>query len=346
MMRLAPFALTALVASTALSASQPDAHIDVPAGSVAEAAIAIARQTGTSIIVADPAIARRRAPRIRGRLSALEAVRRLADAANLKVVAVSSTAWRLEARPRAAMRRVESASQRPRTTPVQPTPAPATEASAPIIVSASKRDTLLNELPAQVTLIEGDLLQRGGVGGTEKIVQRSASVSSTYLGSGRNKLFIRGIADSSFTGPTQATVGQYFGDLRLSYNSPDPDLRLSDIERVEILEGPQGTLYGAGSLGGIIRLVPRAPEPGVTSLSLMGGASAIAGGEPGGDAHLTLNLPLADETVTLRANRQAADWADRCQPHHHPFRQGGVAHRSCSRLACGCDCFGTGYQGG
>jgi hypothetical protein len=80
------------------------------------------------------------------------------------------------------------------------------------------------------------------VGGTEKITQRVPTVASTYLGSGRNKLFIRGIADSSFTGPTQATVGQYLGDLRLSYNAPDPDLRLSDLARVEVLEGPQGTL--------------------------------------------------------------------------------------------------------
>jgi outer membrane receptor protein involved in Fe transport len=70
---------------------------------------------------------------------------------------------------------------------------------------------------------------------------------STQLGPGRNKLFIRGVADSSFTGPTQATVGQYLGDVRLNYNAPDPDLNLYDIARVEVVEGPQGTLYGAGS---------------------------------------------------------------------------------------------------
>lgn len=306
MMRLAPFALAALAASTALSAGTREDRIDVPAGSVADAAIAIARQTGTSIIVTDPDAARRPAPRIRGRMTTREAVRRLADSANLKVVAVGSAAWRLEARPRSAARRVAIASRRYRSVPATLAPPPEVEASTPIIVTASKRDTLLNELPAKVTLIDGERIERGGVGGTEKITQRSAAVSSTYLGSGRNKLFIRGIADSSFTGPTQATVGQYFGDLRLSYNAPDPDLRLSDLERVEILEGPQGTLYGAGSLGGIIRLVPRAPEPGEASLSLMGGASAIAGGEPGGDVHATLNLPLAGDAATLRANIDAA----------------------------------------
>src|SRR5690606_2342451 len=90
------------------------------------------------------------------------------------------------------------------------------------------------------------------------------------------------------------------GDLRLSYNSPDPDLRLSDMEKVEVLEGPQGTLYGAGSLGGIIRLVPNAPEPGVVAASASLGGSATTHGALGADAGAVINLPLAGEAATLR----------------------------------------------
>src|SRR5690606_7870131 len=146
-----------------------------------------------------------------------------------------------------------SAARPPRASPPA---APAIE----IVVVGSKRETPLAEYAGQVEVIDGAELAFGGVGGTEQITPRTHTVRSTYLGSGRNKLFIRGIADSSFTGPTQSTVGQYLGDLRLSYNAPDPDLRLSDLARVEVLEGPQGTLYGAGSLGGIVRLVPNEPE--------------------------------------------------------------------------------------
>ncbi|WP_432490608.1 TonB-dependent receptor plug domain-containing protein, partial [Flavonifractor plautii] len=75
-----------------------------------------------------------------------------------------------------------------------------------------------------------------------------------------NKLFIRGIADSSFSGPTQSPVGQYFGDMRTTYSGPDPDLKLVDMQSVEILEGPQGTLYGSGALGGIVLLRPSMPS--------------------------------------------------------------------------------------
>ena len=298
------FPLAALAALAAAPVSAKVADLAVPAGPLSEVAIAVARATQTSIVIADPRLARRQVPAIRGRMDAAAAVRRMAEASGMRAIKVAPGAWRLVAAPPPSRRR----SAPPATVPVRAAaaaPPPETEGQ-PITVSASKRDLLLTDLAAQATLIDGTVLERGGIGGTEKIMQRAATVSSTYLGSGRNKLFIRGIADSSFTGPTQATVGQYFGDLRLSYNAPDPDLRLSDMERVEILEGPQGTLYGAGSLGGIIRLVPRAPQPGETSLAISGGASAIQSGEPGGDAHATLNLPLAGETATLRANIDVA----------------------------------------
>jgi len=304
MRAFAPLAAIAVLAAPVPLAARP-VELAVPPGTVAEAAIAIARATDASIVIADPALGRQRVAGIKGRMDAERAVKSLARASGMQAVKVGPKAWRLVAAPRRAV-------AMPRARPVRAAPVTASTApppeveGAPIIVTASKRDLTFGEVAGQVTLLDGTVLERGGVGGTEKIMQRAATVSSTYLGSGRNKLFIRGIADSSFTGPTQATVGQYFGDLRLSYNAPDPDLRLSDMERVEILEGPQGTLYGAGSLGGIIRLVPRAPEPGETSLTFSGGASAIANGEPGGDAHATLNLPLVGETATLRANIDVA----------------------------------------
>ncbi len=290
-------AFAALAALIAAPLSARSADLAIPGGSLSDVVIAVARETGSSIVIADRAIARRKVAGLRGRMDAATAVRAIARASGLTAVRVGPQAWRLVAAEPASVR----AAPAPRSEAALPVPPAPLVESEPIVVVASKRELRLRDLPAQVSLLEGKSLELGGVGGTEKIAQRIATVSSTYLGSGRNKLFIRGIADSSFTGPTQATVGQYLGDLRLSYNAPDPDLRLSDMERVEVLEGPQGTLYGAGSLGGIIRLVPNPPRPGETEVRLMTGGAIIRHGEPGSDAHATVNIPLTGGTA-LRLN--------------------------------------------
>ena len=87
---------------------------------------------------------------------------------------------------------------------------------------------------------------------------------------------------------------------------PIPICGCPTLHRVEVLEGPQGTLYGAGSLGGIIRLVPNAPELGVASGSAMIGGSATQHGALGGDASATINLPLAEDVAALRITLDAA----------------------------------------
>ncbi len=284
MRRVCPFALAAFAAVPAL-AGEP--VLDLPAGRLGDAVLALGRQAGTSIVV-DPAIWARRVSAIRGRMSARAALDRLATASGAEVAAAGAVGWRLLPR-----RPVRVARPVPRA--VMPAaPAAPADPGPDIVVTASKRDVTARDFAGQVALLDGVDLALGGAGGTDAILARLASVSSTHLGAGRNKLFIRGIADSSFTGPTQTTVGQYLGDLRLSYNAPDPDLRLYDIASVEVLEGPQGTLYGAGSLGGIIRTVPNAPQIGEASGAVAGGVATTWHGDPGGDLGATLNVPLGD----------------------------------------------------
>ncbi|MGC1469795.1 MAG: TonB-dependent receptor, partial [Sphingorhabdus sp.] len=170
-----------------------------------------------------------------------------------------------------------------------------------IIVTASKRETPLSMLAATVNIVDGSSFTAGlDAGGTAAILEKLPSVSSTHAGAGRNKLFIRGIADSGFTGPTQATVGQYFGEMRVNYNAPDPDLRLYDIGSVEVLEGPQGTLYGAGSLGGIIKTNPNLPSLSQTEAQAAYAVSATAHGDESADGHMVVNIPVVPDRVAIR----------------------------------------------
>ena len=267
-------------------------RIDLPAGTMGSAIAELGRQTAASISVDDPAAWSRQVVAVRGASSTHEALTRLASATGLTVRRAGPTAWRLVAKRTPVMRRPPVV-QHSAANPASPVEAP------DIVVTASKHDVRLRDFAGQVTAIHGADLQLDGPAGTDAILARLASVSSTHLGSGRNKIFIRGIADSSFTGPTQATVGQYLGDIRLSYNAPDPDLRLHDIASVEVLEGPQGTLYGAGSLGGIIRVVPN--DPGMEPLATASlGVSATQHGEPGFDGGAMLNLPIVNDRLALR----------------------------------------------
>src|SRR5207302_3349176 len=88
-----------------------------------------------------------------------------------------------------------------------------------------------------------------------------AGVLMTNLGPGRDKLLMRGLSDGAFTGRARSTVSTYLDDAPINYNAPDPDLRLTDVERVETMRGPQGALYGSGALAGVYRIVTNKPDP-------------------------------------------------------------------------------------
>ena len=282
----------------ALAAEEHAFH--VPKGSLSVALPLISRQAGVSISVADAKLWKARVNPVRGRMSVERAIQRLLDGSDARAVRVSATSWRIERRPARVAR--PAPPPRPASQPRAREPSNDMVAAArdEIIVTASKTDLPLSHFAGVATQLDGDDLAFGGERGMDSILSRTATVSSTHLGSGRNKLFIRGIADSSFTGPTQSTVGQYFGDIRLSYNAPDPDLRLYDIDNVEILEGPQGTLYGAGSLGGIIHVVPKAPDPRAMTIQAIAGLSITQHGDPGGDIAAIANLPVGDDGHALR----------------------------------------------
>jgi len=280
--------LVAVVAAMPATAADR-VSLDLPAGTVGAQVMALGRVARANIVVPDAGLWRRPVPPLRGALSVEQALAAIVRGSGARVEALGPGSWRLTPRLR-------SPAPKPKPRPLPP----ADVQGEDVVVTASKRDTTRDHFAGQVVQVAGADLELGGAGGTSKLADRMTAIASTYLGAGRNKLFIRGIADSSFTGPTQATVGQYFGDLRLSYNAPDPDLRLADLAAVEVLEGPQGTLYGAGSLGGLIRLVPNAPDPTQFGGSAMLGGSATTNGAPGVDAQAVLNVPVIADRLAIR----------------------------------------------
>jgi outer membrane receptor protein involved in Fe transport len=247
--------------------------------------------------VADPDLAARRSPGVRGNYSLQQAVARILRGTGGEAIFHDRLTVRIVRRRAPPPRRASV----PRVRAQEPAPQE-TRGSEDIIVTATKQTMPLRRYPGSATVIDldDDWVARNAGGGTNALRNLLPILGSTNLGPSRNKLFLRGVADSSFNGPTQATVGQFLGDVRLTYNAPDPNLNLYDMKRVEVLSGPQGTLHGAGSLGGIIRLVPNAPDAGATYGTATGGISATEKGGFGADGAMMVNLPLDQGRSALR----------------------------------------------
>jgi outer membrane receptor protein involved in Fe transport len=288
------------VAFSAAPASARPVQFSVPPGTLGDAAIAIGREAGISISISDPALSRRPVSGFRGKMTAERALKKLVHGNSAQVVKLGPGAFRIDqvAGPRSRPQRVQAE----RKSSAGP------EEKEPILVVATKRRMLPREVPGSLTVI--DLSQAGEAarsGGSEILVRLDSELGSTHFGPGRNKLFIRGIADSSFNGQTQGTVGEYLGEARLNYNAVDPDLRLYDIRSAEILPGPQGTLYGAGTIGGVVRLDPIEPQFDCSCGSIEAAAAATAHGAPSGEIAGVLNIPVAQETAAVRALAYAID---------------------------------------
>jgi outer membrane receptor protein involved in Fe transport len=289
-----PFACIAVLCLAATPAAAQEASFNIPAGRLSDALVSLGEQAGITIGASDPNLASVRSRQVRGRMTVREALSRLLRGTGYRFAFVAPGTIRIT--------RIASSNAAPRPV-VRPAPPPPPPPDVEIVVTGSKQQTPLEDFAGTVRMLDIGSTDVGRFGsrGTEGVVARLPMLSSTNLGTGRNKVFIRGIADSSFNGPSQTLVGQYLGDVRLTYNAPDPDLQLYDFKRVEVMEGPQGTLYGAGSLGGILRLVPSSPDPSNASAAFSGGLLATQHGAFGRDLSAVVNLPIAHERLTLRA---------------------------------------------
>jgi outer membrane receptor protein involved in Fe transport len=270
--------------------AEPAREIVIPAGSLRSALDSLARQTGISIGMAGilPATSTRKTVRAR---DVAQALQRVLAGTRLRAVRVDATTWRIEPLPAAPVR-------------VRPprTPPPIVE-GGDIIVTASKRDERLSDLPASISILGGPALDHlAGKRGLVDLLATTDGAFSTNLGPGRDRVFLRGVADSAFNGTSQSLVSLYLDDARIGYSSPDPDLRMVDIDRVEILRGPQGTLYGTGALGGVIRIVTTAPDLDEVSGTVAGDVTATNNGAVGGAFEGTLNLPIVTGALALRAS--------------------------------------------
>jgi iron complex outermembrane recepter protein len=181
---------------------------------------------------------------------------------------------------------------------------PQNNALAEIVVTASRRQQTIEETPYSISVVNPAQIENAGVTDVASLVRQVPGVSMFDYGaqaSGTVFPIIRGLNASPGAGGfrtfEQAPVGTYIG------NSPiDGYFQLDDVQRVEVLRGPQGTLYGAGALGGAIRIIPNAPELGKFAGDIDAGVGSLAhAGKAAYTTSAMLNLPIGD-TLAVRVS--------------------------------------------
>lgn len=169
-----------------------------------------------------------------------------------------------------------------------------------LVVTAIKRPATSFELPVSVSGVSSIVLEDLSAYDFQALAPHLAGVSTTNLGPGRNKIFVRGLSDGPFADRTQAVVGVYIDETPINFSDTNPDIRLFDAERVELIRGPQGTLYGAGSLGGIYKIVTNKPELDETFGKARASFSHTEGGGENGLVDVVFNSPLVRNELGFR----------------------------------------------
>lgn len=166
-----------------------------------------------------------------------------------------------------------------------------------VTVTARKREENLQSVPFSVVAPTPQALRNRGAAGLEDISANVAGFSVQNLGPGQSQVAIRGVSAGQVVRDqpgVKEQVGVYLDESVISLSLFTPDLDLFDMSRIEVLRGPQGTLFGSGSLSGTVRYITNQPELGILSTSGEFGFSGIQGGQPGNDVKAAVNLPLGD----------------------------------------------------
>ena len=184
-----------------------------------------------------------------------------------------------------------------------------------ITVTAEKFTSTIQNTPISISALSGEQLAAAGLTRIEDIAHEIPGLSMRSAGPGLTEYEARGLASNGGAAPT---VGFYLDEIPLSPPALsqsgkvviDPDLY--DIQRVEVLRGPQGTLYGSGSMGGTVRVITNQPKLGVFEGSVQGTGSYTDGGNGNYGGNLMLNLPLGDKLAlrVVLSHLYRSGWID------------------------------------
>jgi len=266
------------------------------------------RITQRQILFTEEMAQGRTSPALNGRISADDAIKALLSGSGLTVETTPAGVLVLQKETRPSVPPASTSAAEPGADQVQQ-----------VVVTANKRSQRLQDVPASITAETGATLEHRGATQLADIVQTTPGLSNSGSGGGNETdLTIRGVTTGGL-GLKQATVALLFDDIPLDpafFSQSATNLRTVDIERVEVLRGPQGTLFGSGSLSGAVRFITNKPDLRNFSASGEVTGSGTEGGAPSASGNVVVNAPLISGKLGMRAvgyNFDEGGWVDNIQ---------------------------------
>jgi iron complex outermembrane recepter protein len=170
-----------------------------------------------------------------------------------------------------------------------------------VIVTARKRTENLQDVPISIDVYTSKDLQNLAISQFEDYATMTPSISFVSAGPGTQTFVMRGVSDGSNPNyANTATTAFLVDDMSMNYYGTTPDMHLYDIERIEVLNGPQGTTFGAGAMAGALRFITNKPDPKAFSAGIDADGGKIDGGTHNGTVEGFINIPLIADWTALR----------------------------------------------
>ncbi len=176
-----------------------------------------------------------------------------------------------------------------------------------IIVTAQRRTENIQDVPISMQALTSQTMQQLNIQTFDDYVKYLPNVTAANNGPGQNEIFMRGVSAGSQASQGSGSTGLwpnvavYLDDQSVQLPNRNLDIFAADLQRIEVLEGPQGTLFGAGAQAGVIRYITNKPQLDVTSGSVEAGYGTTAHGDNNSDVTAVLNLPVIAGRMALRA---------------------------------------------
>ena len=181
-----------------------------------------------------------------------------------------------------------------------------------IVVTATKRAATIQDVPFSINAQTAEDIAESGAQNLEDLSRNVAGLSVQNLGPGQSQVSVRGVSAGQIIRDqpgVKEQVGIYLDESVISLSLFTPDLDLFDLNRVETLRGPQGTLFGSGSVGGTIRYITNQPNGDAFDASVEVNANSLTDGDTGGHIKGMVNVPLSDGESAFRLVAYATEYA-------------------------------------